>query len=563
MRTRPVTAAVGCVLLVAAGAGCGSSPPDERTGTLVYADGSPFPENLFPLIGAGNSIAVTNILVRVLPAPFRSRPDYTIGRDDDLRASEPTVEETDTGQIVTYALNPEAVWSDGEPITVDDFEFTWRLQRSSDPSDGGCPALLGTIGYDQIESVRAGADESTVVVTFAGPFADWKSLFTLFPAHVMDEGDDAANCTATTTGWPIAEGVPEDISGGPWQLKTENIDVGEQTMTLTPNPQWYGDGPWLERLIHQTIDTAVPNVAVAALRSGEVHLISAKPQLDLAVALRQLAPGVTLDVTFGLSFLHLDLNTVNVHLVKPEVRRAFALSLDRAELVAATAGQFDARAQVLNNRFYVNTQPEYQDTAPAQYNAPDIAGAKDLLESAGYVLGPDGVYAHPLDGPLRLTLSTLPNSPLFEQTIDLASVQAAKAGFAITKSLDPDIFGGPDRPTSLESRGFDIALFTWTSSPYVSGLFALYRTGGGQNYAGVSNAAVDGLLDQLSTEVDAEAAADLANRADRLLWEEMVTIPLYQYPTVTAWSSDFEGIAPNATSAGPLWNSEEFRRGRG
>lgn len=563
MRTRLVTVAVAGVLLVAAGPGCGASPRDERSGTLVYADGSPFPENLFPLIGAGNTMAVGNILIRVLPAPFRSRPDYTIGLDDALMASEPTVEETDTGQVVTYALNPDAVWSDGEPITVDDFEFTWRLQRSSDPADGGCPALLGTVGYDQIVSVRAGAGQRTVVVTFEGPFPDWKSLFTLFPAHVMDEGDGAANCAATTTGWPIAEGLPADISGGPWQLRAENIDVGEQTMTLTPNPQWYGDGPQLERVIHQTIDTGVPTVAVAALRSGEVHLITAKPQLDVADALRQLAPGISLDVSFGLSFLHLDLNTVNVHLAKPEVRRAFGLSLDRAELVAATAGQFDGRAQVLNNRFYVNTQPEYQDTAPAQYNAPDIAAAEDLLESAGYVLGPDGVYAHPLDGPLRLTLSTLPNSPLFEQTIELASVQAAKAGFAIRKSLDPDIFAGADRPTSLESRGFDIALFTWTSSPYLSGFFELYRTGGGQNYAGGSNAAVDGLLDQLSTEVDPAAAADLANRADRLLWEEMVTIPLYQFPMVTAWNSDFEGIAPNATNAGTLWNSEEFRRGSG
>ncbi len=84
-------------------------PPGRADGHLVYADGSPFPENLFPLIGAGNSMAVGNILIRVLPAPFRSLPDYTIGLDDDLMASEPTVEETDTGQVVTYALNPEAV----------------------------------------------------------------------------------------------------------------------------------------------------------------------------------------------------------------------------------------------------------------------------------------------------------------------------------------------------------------------------------------------------------------------------------------------------------------------
>ncbi len=379
---------------------------------------------------------------------------------------------------------------------------------------------------------------------------------------MLDQGDDAANCESTTAGWPIADGIPEDISGGPWQLKAENIDVGQQVITLTPNPQWYGEGPLLDGLIYQTIGDET-SVVVAAVQAGDVQLVQPQPQLDLVGQIQDLEPNVISEITFGLSFEHFDMNTANVHLAKPEVRRAFALSLDRAELVAATAGQFDARAQVLNNRFYVNTQPEYQDTAPAQYNAPDIAGAKDLLESAGYVLGPDGVYAHPLDGPLRLTLSTLPNSPLFEQTIDLASVQAAKAGFAITKSLDPDIFGGPDRPTSLESRGFDIALFTWTSSPYVSGLSALYRTGGAQNYAGVSTAAVDGLLDQLSTEVDAEAAADLANRADRLLWEEMVTIPLYQHPTVTAWNSDFEGITPNATNAGPLWNSEEFRRGRG
>jgi len=122
----------------------------------MRTDGSTFPENLFPLIGAGLSIATASWLVRVLPAPFRVLPDNTIAANEDLLAVEPSVAVTDTGQIVTYELNPEAVWSDGEPITVED-------------------------------------GESTVVVT-SGPFADWRSLFTtLFPAHVMDQGDDAAD----------------------------------------------------------------------------------------------------------------------------------------------------------------------------------------------------------------------------------------------------------------------------------------------------------------------------------------------------------------------------------
>ena len=72
------------------------------------------------------------------------------------------------------------------------------------------------------------------------------------------------------------------------------------------------------------------------------------------------------------------------------------------------------------------------------------------------------------------------------------------------------------------------------------------------------NAQVDNLLDQLTTELDEDASARLANDADRILWEELATIPLYQVPTFTAWSSRFTGILPNAAGAGPLWNSEEI-----
>jgi len=74
----------------------------------------------------------------------------------------------------------------------------------------------------------------------------------------------------------------------------------------------------------------------------------------------------------------------------------------------------------------------------------------------------------------------------------------------------------------------------------------------------VHNAQVDNLLDQLTTELDEDASARLANDADRILWEELATIPLYQVPTFTAWSSRFTGILPNAAGAGPLWNSEEI-----
>ena len=59
--------------------------------------------------------------------------------------------------------------------------------------------------------------------------------------------------------------------------------------------------------------------------------------------------------------------------------------------------------------------------------------------------------------------------------------------------------------------------------------------------------------------MDPDTAAQLANDADTILWEELATIPLYQKPIFTAWSSEYEGIEPNATNAGPVFNSDEFR----
>ncbi len=562
-RSTTITAMVSSLAIVLAGCGGGSDEPStpqgeaERGGSLIYGEGTTFPENLFPLIAAGNSTAGANLLVRIFPSPYITMPDFTVELDADLMAEEPTLEETDAGQIVTYEINEDAVWSDGTPITVADFEFTWRIQRSADPAAGGCASLLGTTGYDLIESVEPGGSDKTVVVTYSAPFPDWKSIFTLYPAHILDQSDDAANCEMITTGWPIADGIPSEISGGPWQMLTQSIDASAQVIVLTPNPEWYGDGPLLDQLVYQTIGDEAA-VVVAAVEAGDVQLVQPQPQLDLVSQIQDLEPMVTSEITFGLSFEHFDMNTANVHLAKPEVRKAFALALDRQEIVSATVGAFDDRAQVLNNRMYVNNQPEYVDTAPEEYNTRDVEGAIALLEGVGYVIGPDGVAVHPTDGPLTLRMSTTQNNPLREATIDLASSQLAEAGFAIEKFLDPDIFEGPDSPTSLEARGFDIALFAWVSSPYVSGNISLYETGGGQNYAGVSNSEVDALLEQLASEVDPEAAAQAANDADAILWEELATIPLYQKPSFTAWSSEYEGIEPNTTNAGPVCNSEQY-----
>ena len=246
------------VVVAMTAAACGGG---KTGGQMVYGLDTAFPDNLFPLIAAGNSVATAYGEIRVLLAPFRTYPDFTIKPDNDLVVGEPTTQTTNGKQVVTYKINPKAVWSDGTPISSKDFEFTWRAQRSADPAKGGCPALLGTTGYDQMASVEGADNDKTVTLTYAKPFSDWKSMFNpLLPAHVLDKSDPKALCTAITKGWPTAQGIP--VASGPYIMDKAGIDPNKQIMTLSRNPKWWGEPSKLDRIIIQAIGND-PSVSVS------------------------------------------------------------------------------------------------------------------------------------------------------------------------------------------------------------------------------------------------------------------------------------------------------------
>lgn len=541
-------------------AGCsGSSSDDSGEGpTFTFGESTDFPANLLPIISAGSSTATQNIEVRVLPNSFNLLPDFTVEWDKNVLASEPTnTVGADGIQKTTYEINPKAVWSDGEKITAKDYVYTAEAQKSSDPADGGCASLISTNGYEQMANVEQGKDDHEVVVTYKSVFPDWKSMFSpVFPAHIMDKGDAKKNCDYITKGWPIKDGIDRGISAGPYQLLKKNIQAGKQVVVLTENPKWWGTKPSIKRIVYNNIGST-PDTVVKSIKNGDVDMVNPQPQLDLVKELQGLAPDIKTTVTFGLSFEHLDMNVQNKHLRKPEVRQAIALGLDRTEIVAKTVGQFDSRAKVDNNRFWVNTQPEYIDPSDGKYDKQNVAGAQALLENAGYTKGADGIYTSPVDGPLELTISTTQGNPLRDQTIDLMAQQLKKVGIKINKLADPD-FGA-----NLESGTFDMSLFAWGTSPFISNVVALYRSPGadgapGQNYSRGSDPAVDALLDKLTVTVDPEQQKELTAQADQLLWKNMFTLPLYQVPSILAYSSKYGGIQDNTTTFGPLWNSDTW-----
>jgi len=289
-------------------------------------------------------------------------------------------------------------------------------------------------------------------------------------------------------------------------------------------------------------------------------MIYPQPQLDLVKNLQALS-GVTTEVNFGVNFEHLDFNTKDPLLAHPEVRQAIAYAIDRKALVSATVGQFSDKASVLGNRLLVTNQTGYVDNSGA-YSTQDVAKAKSLLEGIGAKMGSDGYYS--IGGKeLSFTVITTKNNPLRDQTITNLAQQVKAAGIKLTESADADIFGDTSKPDSLAAEGFQIALFAWVGTPAISSNNAIYLSpavsgANGQNYSQGSDSAVDAQLQKLATATTSSDEIAAANAADKLLWSDMFTLPLYQKPTLLAYDNKYKGIADNATSAGPLWNSDLF-----
>ena len=81
--------------------------------------------------------------------------------------------ESDDHLTLTYTLNPDAVWHDGNPITAADWQATWNALNGLNPEF----QVVSTEGYELITSVEQGADEFEVVVTFCQPYPDHEALF--------------------------------------------------------------------------------------------------------------------------------------------------------------------------------------------------------------------------------------------------------------------------------------------------------------------------------------------------------------------------------------------------
>ena len=528
----------------------GTSNEAQPGGTVTFAVEQE-PEGWNINTASDSSASLQHLVIQVYPKVFEVLPDLSVALDTDVMESAELTSEDP--QVVEYVIREEAVWSDGTPISADDFVYRWENSNGSNPEID----VETTIGYELIESLEPSEDGKTVTATFSSPYADWQGLFdNLLPAHIMATlADDPV--TAWNDGLDGAD-IPT-FSGGPWKLTGY---TPEQSITLVPNEAYWGEVPKLESIVARFgIEAeAIPQ----ALENGEIDVAYPQPQVDLVSQIDALAPDVEATTKFGTSFEHVAFNLDNPLLADFAVRQAIAYGLDRQGIVERTVAQFDDEATQLDNSLWLTNQEQYEPHGE-EYAEQDLDAAQSALEDAGYTEGADGVYEKDGDR-LSFRISTTGGNALREATQQVIQNQLDEIGIEITidniegLAVFEKFFPESDSRDDLD---YDIALFSWVGTPFPSSSGAIYKTPDppgsvGSNTMGYANPEVDALFEEAAGSTDQELVATNLNRVDELLWEDLPTIPLYQKPSYLPYRSSIQGVEDNPSTYGPLWNADEW-----
>jgi peptide/nickel transport system substrate-binding protein len=549
MRTRRSSAVIGAALTLALLAGaCGS---DKKTDTSTNGTSKPtvsasavdinatprdqvaqggsfkyplsgFPANFNPneLDGADTDVAA--ITGGMLPAPFKFNGKAEPILDKNYVTSAKL--SSTSPQVVTYELNPDAVWYDGTKITEADYEALWNAMKTAEGTDY---QIVASNGYDQVASVKAGKDDHEVIVTFAHPYADWQAMFSgLIPASTSKDPK------AFNEGW-----VNKPLTtAGPFKLDT--IDPTAKTVTVVPNEKWWGPKAKLDKIVFIVIDT---DAQIDSLANGEIDYVDIGPDVDTYTRAKTLT-GVTVHRAGGPNFRHITINGTGPILQDVNVRRALALAIDRKTIAKALIGPLGGNADELNNHIFMANQKGYKNNA-GDLATVNEAKSKSLLETAGWKLnGSDTVRTK--DGKQLVVRIVIPSQVATSQKeATLMQGMLAKVGIKLDIQVVPsdDFFDKYITPGD-----FDITVFSWIGTPFpISSSKSIYAkpTQGKdgldiqQNYARIGSDEIDKLFDEATAELDPDKAIGIANRVDKLIWDEVHSLADYQRPDLVATKS--------------------------
>lgn len=401
----------------------------------------------------------------------------------DLAAQVPTVANggiSRSGTQLTYHLRRNAHWQDGYPVTSSDVVFTYHAVMN--PSN----TIGYRYGYDRIASIRA-PNDYTVVLTLKYPFSPIVSFFfggdsnyPILPAHLLEKYASLDHVAFNSS----------PVGSGPYELG--RWDRGDH-LELSANQAYYRGKPGLHRVVLPFITNDA--TTINELRTGEVDAafsVNASQIAELRAIPNHRVVITPVPYFYGLSF-----NMEDPVMSDLRVRQAFALAIDRRELVKKiTLGVDDP-----------NTGPRGLFTwayDPAvKLPSYDPGRAAQLLNDAGWVAASGGVRTR--DGlPLKVQLAFPAGDDIMARfAVAIAAAERSVGIEVTTKTYARSQYQAVNGP--ILQGHYQVGLYNYQASydPDASWLLGCdQRSPRGFNEARYCSAAVDAALKRGVTSFD-------------------------------------------------------------
>ena len=309
-----------------------------------------------------------------------------------------SVEASPDAKVWTVRLRADVAYSDGKPVTADDVVFSYQsIIDPKNPQSGATSlSMLKPSGIKKI-------DDRTVQFTLDTPNAIFPELLAYRENSIVRPDFDPKN----------------PIGTGPFVLTS--FAPGQQ-MEFVPNPNYFGEGPYVDQLT--LIEFADPVARVNALLGGTVDQVTnlAATQAQTVTA----SPGYAVWDTDTGGWQPFTMRIDQTPFSDVRVRQAFRLIVDRQQMIDQA---FNGRGG-LGNDMYAPYDPGYPKDLPQRVQ--DLEQAKSLLKQAGY------------DNNLNVELVT--STAVGGGAVEAAQVfaqQATGAGVTVkVNKTDPTVFYG-------------------------------------------------------------------------------------------------------------------------
>lgn len=426
-------------------------------------------------------------------------------------------ETSEDGLTWTFHLRDGLKWSDGSPLTANDFVYSWK--RVCDPMVAApyAETVLSMVeGYEDaiggnLDALQVTAqDDTTLVVTLNAPCSYFGSLAAFATLSPVQQATIEANGDAWATS------AETYITNGPFYI-SDWVPGSYILMSKNPN-YWNADAIKLDGIKFNLIEDA--NASYSAYQTGEVLMIKDVPTEEIPSL--EGNPEFYVDPIIGTYYLSLNINREPFNDAK--VRKALSLAIDR-EYVAGTLmqGTYTAAGNFMGPGWIDTDGKQFMENANggqpyidnAAYEA-NLEEAKKLLEEAGY---PGG------EGLPTITYST--NDAGYHKVV-AEYLQQAWAELGV--ELNVDIVEWASFTPMRRNGDYDASRNGWVgdySDP--SNMLDLFYSSNGNNDGKFNNADYDAAMELSRTTLDAAERSEALHKAEDILMEEMGCVPVAYY----------------------------------